>query len=283
MEGGFGLLPTALSNVVTDRGDRIIQSVPVWNVRVTLFYLGSIGGLQNIQVFMPWHLFFLLFLDTNEAIPASTSRTAIRTTTLFSRQLTCTPSNDRLSGFFHSHNDCSYKDLRTFTASLLVHLDPLSGSSLGHGDNKTDIDQSVLACRHTFNVHSSSPHSPSQSNTCHWHLRRPYCRQKAPNLTFCARLTIKQSSSLELPLPARFWPWGDLLSETILARSFLRYTTVPLFFGWLQHGLTFGRLPSQPSHFCWSVYLCHVPTVVYRYSLLWERIVLCHHVISVSM
>ena len=30
---------------------------------------------------------------------------------------------------FHSHNDCSYKDLRTFTASLLVHLGPLSGSS----------------------------------------------------------------------------------------------------------------------------------------------------------
>jgi len=46
-------LPTALSDVVTDRGDRIIQSVPVWNVRVTLFYLESIGGLQNIQVFMP--------------------------------------------------------------------------------------------------------------------------------------------------------------------------------------------------------------------------------------
>jgi len=82
---------------------------------------------------------------------------------------------------------------------ILAHcLDP------HHGDNKTDIDQSVLACSHTFNVHSSSPHSPSQSNTCHRHLRRPYCRQQAPRLTFCARLTIKRSSSLELPLPARF-------------------------------------------------------------------------------
>jgi len=30
---------------------------------------------------------------------------------------------------FSSHNDGSYKDLRTFTASLLVHLGPLSGSS----------------------------------------------------------------------------------------------------------------------------------------------------------
>ena len=32
-------------------------------------------------------------------------------------------------GSSSSHNDCSYKDLRTFTASLLVHLGPLSGSS----------------------------------------------------------------------------------------------------------------------------------------------------------
>ena len=34
-----------------------------------------------------------------------------------------------IPGFFHSHNDCSYKDLRTFTSSLLVHLGPLSRSS----------------------------------------------------------------------------------------------------------------------------------------------------------
>ena len=38
---------------------------------------------------------------------------------------------------------------------ILAHcLDP------HHGDNKTDIDQSVLACSHAFNVHSSTPHSP---------------------------------------------------------------------------------------------------------------------------
>ena len=52
---------------------------------------------------------------------------------------------------------------------LAYRLDP------HHGDNKTDIDQSVLACSHTFNVHSSSPHSPSQSNTCHQHPCQPYC------------------------------------------------------------------------------------------------------------
>jgi len=54
-------------------------------------------------------------------------------------------------------------------------------------------------------------------------------------------------------------------------------------FGRLQHGLTFGRLPSQPSNFPLSVYLCYVPTVVFRYSLLWERIVVCFRVVSVSM
>jgi len=123
------------------------------------------------------------------------------------------------------------------------------------------------------------------ANTCHRHPHRPYCRQQAQRPTFCARLTIKRTSSLTLPLPAWFWPSGDLLSQTILARSFLRETTVPLFFGRLQHGLTFRRLPSQPSHFSLSVYFCYVPTVVYRYSLLWERILfrVCFRVVSVSM
>ena len=133
-----------------------------------------------------------------------------------------------------------------------------------HDDNKTDIDQFVLADSHTVNVRYSSPHLPSQFNTCHQHPRRPYFQQQATRPTFCA-------------------PSGDLLSQTILARSFLRETTVPLFFGGLQHGLTFGRLPTQPSHFSLLVYFCHVPTVVYRYSLLWERIVFCYRVVSVSM
>jgi len=40
---------------------------------------------------------------------------------------------------------------------ILAHcLDP------HHGDNKTYINQSVLGCSHTLNVHSSTPHSPSQ-------------------------------------------------------------------------------------------------------------------------
>jgi len=44
---------------------------------------------------------------------------------------------------------------------ILAHcLDP------HHGDNKTDIDQSVLACSHTFNDHSSTLHSPSRKEMC---------------------------------------------------------------------------------------------------------------------
>ena len=51
------------------------------------------------------------------------------------------------------------------------------------------------------------------------------------------------------PLTARFWPSGDFLSQTTLARSFLRETTVPSFLGRLQHGLKSRRPSSQPSHF----------------------------------
>jgi len=135
------------------------------------------------------------------------------------------------------------------------------------------------------NDQPSTPHSPTAipQLRCHRHPRWPYYRQQAPCPTFCARPTIRRISSLALPLPAQFWPSGDLLSQTILARSFLRETTVPLFFERLQHSLTFGRLPSQPSDFSLSVYFCYVPTVVYRYSLLWERIVFCFRVVSVSM
>jgi len=52
-----------------------------------------------------------------------------------------------------------------------------------------------------------------------------------------------------LPLPARCWPSEDFLSQTTLARCFLRETIVPTFFRRLQHGLTFGRPLSQPSYF----------------------------------
>jgi len=146
---------------------------------------------------------------------------------------------------------------RIYAPSLLLCLFILAPClDPHHGDNMTDIDQSLVACSHTFNDQSSTPHSLSAmlQLTCQRHPRRPCCWQQAPRLTFCARLT--RTSSLAFPLPARFWPLGDLPSLTILARFFLRETTVPPFFGCLQHGLTFGRLPSQPLHFCLAVYFC---------------------------
>ena len=104
----------------------------------------------------------LLFLDTNKAIPALTSRMAIpsRTTTLFS------PTH------FHSVKRPIPRVLsalimmaltRIYTPSLLLCLLILAHclDPHHHGDNKTNIDQSVLACNHTFNVHSSTPHLPS--------------------------------------------------------------------------------------------------------------------------
>jgi len=87
------------------------------------------------------------------------------------------------------------------------------------------------------------------ANTCHQHPHRPYYREQASRPTFCAHVNHKRNSSHALPLPTRFWPLGDLLSQTILARSFLWETTVPSFFGRLQHGRGFGRLLSQPLHF----------------------------------
>jgi len=80
--------------------------------------------------------------------------------------------------------------------------------------------------------------------------------------------------TLPLPLPARFWPSGDFLSQTTLARSFLRETTVPSFFAQLQHGLTVGRPLSQPSHFLYRFIfvrsLQSSPDIVYHGSVLFS-------------
>ena len=92
------------------------------------------------------------------------------------RKLVFTPSPAPLPKAVNTF-DSSHQGLRPFTAALLVIL------ALSPPGSRNQL-----------------PHSPSQSNTCHWHLRRPYCRQQ----DLPARLTIKPSFSLELPLPARF-------------------------------------------------------------------------------
>jgi len=97
----YGSWPTAFCNVAAlETSGKEIQLGVAWNVRVTPSCLGGTGALKNIHVSMRWQLFSLLFLDTNRVIPTLTSRKAIRTTTLFSRQLTFTPSNDPFPGFF---------------------------------------------------------------------------------------------------------------------------------------------------------------------------------------
>jgi len=81
----YGSWPTAFMNVAAlYTSGKEIQLGVVWNVRVAPSCLGGTGALKNTHVLMCWQLCFLLFLDTNEAIPAPTSRTAIRTTTLYS-------------------------------------------------------------------------------------------------------------------------------------------------------------------------------------------------------
>jgi len=132
----------------------------------------------------------------------------------------------------------------------------------------------------TLSMFTLQPHNCCRdANTCDWPPRRPYCQQKAPS--FCARFHFFARPSPSCSILTFGRPSFADHPRTFF--KFLGENTVPLFFGRLQHGLTFRRLPSQPSHFSLSVYFCYVPTVVYRYSLLWERILFCFRVASVSM
>jgi len=89
------------------------------------------------------------------------------------------------------------------------------------------------------------------------------------------------TSSLALPLPAGFWPSGGFLlpRQTILL-FFRRLQYQPFLDNFNLFGLNCERLPSQHSHFSLAIYFCFVPTVLSRYSLLWERIVFCFRVVS---
>ena len=100
------------------------------------------------------------------------------------------------------------------------------------------------------NDQSWTPHSPSTilQLMCQRQSRRPYCQQQAKRPTFCPWLTLQQTSSLALPQPARFWPSGDLLSQTALAHSVLRDTTVPPF---LEHFNTVWPL----GDFCHNIHI----------------------------
>ena len=112
IEGGLGLLPIALSDVVTHHhGGKVIQSVPVWNVRVTLFCVGSIGALRNIHRSMRWQLFFHLFLDRNGDISVPPGQRFERRPHCLANSLSPRQKTHSL-GSLNSHNDDSYMDLR---------------------------------------------------------------------------------------------------------------------------------------------------------------------------
>ena len=117
----------------------------------------------------------------------------------------------------------------------------------------------------------------TQCGICGWQYSGIVGRSSFPR-RFLPRLYVIQGLRIRPQYCHRFVQTLDLS-----ARSFLRETTVPLFFERLQLSLTFGRLLSQPSNFSWLVYFCYVPTVFYRYNLLWERIVFCFRVVSVIM
>ena len=97
-----------------------------------------------------------------------------------------------------------------------------------HGDNITDVDQSVLACSHTFNDQSSTPHSPCVmlQLTCQQHPRCSYCQQQAPRPTFCARPTHQEL--LRSPFPF-------LLDFDLQETFFCRPSSRVLFFRRLQY------------------------------------------------
>ena len=241
----------ALSDVVTPHHDgKFMQSVPIWNVRVTLFCLGSIGALKNIHRSMRWQLFFHLFLDTNGdiSVPRRPRRTAIHrverrphfhANSISLLQMTHSP------GSFSSHNDGSHSGL---------HGSPrLCCFSAYYSDNMADIDPIYSGLQlHSFflsfsminlqphicrlQCYSSRAHGtpmlllPTTSTT-------PYFLHASdPSVNFFARPSCSILTSGRLPFvnhPRAFFSSGD-------------YSTA--LFGRLQHDLTLGRLLSQHSH-----------------------------------
>jgi len=196
----YGTRPTALSNVDALRiSSKRIQPRVVWIVQVTPSCWGNAGVLKNMLCSMCWQPFFLLFLDTNGAIPVPTISTAIRTTTPFSCQLTFTPSNDSFPGFFqlswwwllqwytHLHCFSACASWPTVWILTMVRTWLTLINSFWPAATLSMIDQ------------SSTPHTPSAmlQLTCQQHPRCPYCRQ-----LWLKRHTLSS---------ARVWPFSELL------------------------------------------------------------------------
>jgi len=173
-----------------------------------------------------------------------------------------------INGMFHAR----LEPLRAFVSSY-----PMDGILRAHGkcggpingmlsDTTSAFTDQPRLC---YRKHRSLQHHPyfRAMMNLQPRIRRPWCSSSRTTGTPVAPTADSKRNALlsavfwpfsellrspflkTLQLPARFWPLGDLLLQTTLACSFLRETTVPSFFGRLQHGLTFGRPLWQPSHF----------------------------------
>ena len=129
------------------------------------------------------------------------------------------------------------------------------------------------------------------------HIRRPQCCSSRANSTPVAHNADSKRHAL---LSVRVWlfseilrsPFPILVDMDLRETFFRRPSSHVLFFGILQYCpfsddsnavSPLGEFRQNLQIFFLSVYFCYVPTVVYRYSLLWERIVFCFRVASVSM
>jgi len=126
----YGSWSTAFSNVaVLYAGGKEIQLGVVWNVRVAPSCLGGTGALKNTHVSCADNSFSFYFVIQTKSCPRQQTRRQFERQPYFFANSLSLRETTHSPGSFSSHNDGSYKDLRTVTASLIVHLGPLSGSS----------------------------------------------------------------------------------------------------------------------------------------------------------
>ena len=132
-----------------------------------------------------------------------------------------------------------------------------------------------------------TPHSPTAMLHlgCYWHPCRPYCCQQAQRPTFCALLTLPRASSLALPQEpspsCSFLIFGRLSSADHRRAFFSQSGDFSTDLFWTT-STRFDLRETFITTFTFSlvVYSCEVPTVLSRYSLLWERIVFFFRVVS---
>jgi len=120
-------------------------------------------------------------------------------------------------------------------------------------------------------------------HTSHWHPCSPYCCQQAQRLTFCALPTLPRTSPLALPQepsPSCSIMIFGRLSFADHSRAFFSSGDFSTDLFWTT-STRFDFRETFITTFTFSlvVYFCQVHTVLSKYSLLWERVVFCFHVV----